>query len=339
MNYELIADSGSTKTDWALLCDGRLVTTAHTAGLNPFQMSGAEIEAELRSALLPALAAALDAQASPASPSPAPVSSAPASSASPSSAPASSGSASPSMPRVAYAAAMRRPSPPVQPSPSVLPALSVRFYGAGCTPEKQPVVERALRAALPAIDTCEVASDMLGAARAVCGDRPGICCILGTGSNSCAYDGRRIVKNVPPLGFILGDEGSGAVMGRTLVADVLKGLMPQHIRDRFFEKYRLTQADIIERVYRQPKPNTFLASFMPFIEENIGEPAVAALVADAFRAFLSRNVMQYDGWRSLPIGFVGSVACIYRQQLEAAMKECGMTLGRIVRRPLDALCG
>lgn len=291
MNYEIIADSGSTKTDWAVLRDGHLIATARTAGLNPFQMSGSEIEAELSAHLLPALPAEVT---------------------------------------------NKQDSPAPHPATAAM-QVELHFYGAGCTPEKQPVVERALRAVLSAITLCEVASDMLGAARAVCGDKPGIACILGTGSNSCAYDGHDIVKNVPALGFILGDEGSGAVMGKTLVADVLKSQLPKHVCDRFFSKYRLTQADIIDRVYRQPKPNTFLASFVPFLEENIAEPAIERLVKDSFRAFIRRNVMQYDGYSRLPIGFVGSIAAVYRRQLEAVATEEGITLGRIIKAPLDAL--
>lgn len=291
MNYEIIADSGSTKTDWAVLRDGRLIATARTAGLNPFQMSGAEIEAELSAHLLPALPAEVT----------------------------------------------NKQAPPAPPHSEEGNTVGLHFYGAGCTPEKQPVVEHALRTVLPSIGHCEVASDMLGAARAVCGAKPGIACILGTGSNSCAYDGHDIVKNVPALGFILGDEGSGAVMGKTLVADVLKSQLPKHVCDRFFSKYHLTQADIIDRVYRQPKPNTFLASFVPFLEENIAEPAIERLVKDSFRAFIRRNVMQYDGYDRLPIGFVGSIAAVYRPQLEAVAAEEGITLGRIIKAPLDAL--
>lgn len=113
-----------------------------------------------------------------------------------------------------------------------------------------------LRANLTINGECEVASDMLGAARGICGHKPGIACILGTGSNSCSYDGKNLVKNVSPLGFILGDEGSGAVLGKLLVGDVLKNQMPETITKRFFEKYKLTSAEIIDRVYRQPKPNT-----------------------------------------------------------------------------------
>ena len=271
----LLADSGSTKTDWGLVENGKLVKRLRTSGMNPFQMSEEAITEEIKTHLVPELpGTVLD---------------------------------------------------------------EVHFYGAGCTKEKQPIVERALRANLTINGECEVASDMLGAARGICGHKPGIACILGTGSNSCSYDGQNLVKNVSPLGFILGDEGSGAVLGKLLVGDVLKNQMPEAITKRFFEKYKLTSAEIIDRVYRQPKPNTFLASFVPFLEENIDEPKIYNLVKESFRSFLRRNVMQYDGWQTLPIGFNGSIAKIYKKPLLEALEEEGMHLGRIIQAPMEAM--
>lgn len=271
----LLADSGSTKTEWGLVENGKLVKRLRTSGMNPFQMSEEAITEEIKTHLVPELpGTVLD---------------------------------------------------------------EVHFYGAGCTKEKQPIVERALRANLTINGECEVASDMLGAARGICGHKPGIACILGTGSNSCSYDGKNLVKNVSPLGFILGDEGSGAVLGKLLVGDVLKNQMPEAITKRFFEKYKLTSAEIIDRVYRQPKPNTFLASFVPFLEENIDEPKIYNLVKESFRSFLRRNVMQYDGWQTLPIGFNGSIAKIYKKPLLEALEEEGMHLGRIIQAPMEAM--
>ena len=271
----LLADSGSTKTDWGLVENGKLVKRLRTSGMNPFQMSEEAITEEIKTHLVPELpGTVLD---------------------------------------------------------------EVHFYGAGCTKEKQPIVERALRANLTINGECEVASDMLGAARGICGHKPGIACILGTGSNSCSYDGKNLVKNVSPLGFILGDEGSGAVLGKLLVGDVLKNQTPEAITKRFFEKYKLTSAEIIDRVYRQPKPNTFLASFVPFLEENIDEPKIYNLVKESFRSFLRRNVMQYDGWQTLPIGFNGSIAKIYKKPLLEALEEEGMHLGRIIQAPMEAM--
>ena len=274
MTYTLLADSGSTKTDWALITDGTVAARIRTKGMNPFQMSEDEIANEVETALLPQLQSACGI-----------------------------GTAS-------------------SKQDDACTLSNLHFYGAGCTPEKIPVVERALRRHLHV---------------ALCGDQPGIACILGTGSNSCAYDGKKIVKNVPALGFILGDEGSGAVLGKTLVADILKNQLPQTIIQRFNDKYHLTAADIIDRVYRQPKPNTFLASFVPFLQENLSEPAIYSLVKEGFRRFLCRNVKQYDGWNQLPIGFNGSIALIYRQPLEEVMREEGMKVGKIIQAPIDGL--
>ncbi len=275
MKYILLADSGSTKTHWCLMADGKPVNDVRTKGLNPFQMNGEEIALTLQQELLPAL-----------------------------------------------------PTAEVD---------CVYFYGAGCTPEKQPLVADALRSVLTISGVCEVHSDMLAAARAICGHAPGIACILGTGSNSCAFDGQKITMNVPALGFILGDEGSGAVLGRTLVGNVLKRQLPAAVCERFLSQYATTQADIIERVYRQPQPNKYLASFAPFLKENIGVPEVEAMVKEGFRAFLHRNVAQYPDYLSLPIGFNGGIATTFEEQLMAVLAEENMHLGRIIQEPMQGL--
>lgn len=127
------------------------------------------------------------------------------------------------------------------------------------------------------------------------------------------------------------------MLGKLLVGDVLKNQLSKPICDRFFEKFKLTPAEIIDHVYRQPKPNTFLASFVPFLEENLGEPEIYRLVKESFRSFLRRNVMQYDGWQTLPIGFNGKIAKFYKQPLVDALNEEGMHLGRIIQAPMDAL--
>ena len=224
---------------------------------------------------------------------------------------------------------------------NLLPALeglvvtSVSFYGAGCAfPEKNEVVRRAINRYLPV--PVEVGSDLLAAARALCGDEAGIACILGTGSNSCLYDGKGIVRNISPLGFILGDEGSGAVLGKLLVGDVLKNQLPEVLKDAFFAEFGLTPAVIMEKVYKQPFPNRFLASLSPFLIRHIEEPAISGLVNDSFRKFFTRNVMQYD-YRSYPVHLLGSVAWYYREQLEAVAGELGIRLGAIVQSPLAGL--
>ena len=185
---------------------------------------------------------------------------------------------------------------------------AVYFYGAGCAfTEKNEIIRRSVTRYLPV--PVEVGSDLLAAARALCGDSPGIACILGTGSNSCLYDGKGIVKSISPLGFVLGDEGSGAV---------------------------LTPAIIMEKVYKGPFPNRFLASLSPFLLRHMEEPAIRDLVSNSFRAFFARNVMQYDYWEH-PVYLTGSIAWYYQDILKDVAREFELRLGTIVQSPVQGL--
>jgi N-acetylglucosamine kinase-like BadF-type ATPase len=212
----------------------------------------------------------------------------------------------------------------------------VRFYGAGCSfPDKKLIVSQAL-VRFFGNATISVYNDLLGVARAIFQHEPGIACILGTGSNSCYYDGKEIVQNVSPLGYVLGDEGSGAVLGKLFVADCLKNQMPEWIRDKFLDEYELTPAIILDKVYKQPFPNRFLAKFTPFILEHLEEPAIFNLVYDTFDAFLVRNVAQYP-LDDLKVGFVGSIAHYFRDTLEIVASERGIEIAEIVQNPMDGL--
>lgn len=272
----LIADSGSTKTDWCVVEQGTLLRRIGTRGTNPYFQSEEEIADEIATALLPRLEG-------------------------------------------------HKPD-------------NVHFYGAGCAfPDKTAMVCRAITRHLGLTEErVEVSTDMLAAARGLCGHTAGIACIMGTGSNSCYYDGRQIVANVSPLGFILGDEGSGACLGKLLVGDILKNQMPPALKEEFLSHYGLTPADIIDRVYRQPFPNRFLAGLSPFLARHLDEPCVHALVLDSFKAFLRRNVMQYD-YRRHEAHFIGSIAFHYRQVLEEAARETGVRIGTIVQSPMEGL--
>jgi N-acetylglucosamine kinase-like BadF-type ATPase len=272
----LLADSGSTKTDWCVVTDGTATLQIATKGTNPFFQTEEEIAHEIKTALLPAL------------------------------------------PTTTFD--------------------EVHFYGAGCAfPDKIEILHRTLTSLLTVTGYVEVRSDVVAAARALCGHQAGIACILGTGSNSCYYDGKEVVDNVSPLGYILGDEGSGAYLGKRLVGDILKNQTTPELKEAFLTQFELTAADIIERVYRRPFPNRFLASFAPFIIQHINEPSMHALALDAFRQFFRRNVMQYD-YRKHPVGFVGSVAYYYREVIEEAAREVeGITIGRIIKSPMEGL--
>lgn len=276
MEYNLIADAGSTKIDWALTdLQGGEVTHFTTRGLNALLATADQTESLMKeaSSLLP-------------------------------------GTASPT---------------------------AIWYYGAGCaTPEICDRMRSAIRAILKA-DEISISSDLLGAARSLLGHERGIACILGTGSNSCLYDGTNIIRNIPSLGFILGDEGGGASLGKRLIADAFKGLLPSAITDRLLEKYNLTLADILDKVYRNPAPNKFLASFVPFLRDHLRNPYVYSLVYTEFQNFLTRNVTHYQGAHSLPISFTGSIAFHFADVLKDAADSLGLTVGTITPQPLEGL--
>ncbi len=215
---------------------------------------------------------------------------------------------------------------------------AVYFYGAGCiSAEVCGNVARAIKANLQNAETVEVYSDLLAAARALCGHNPGIACIMGTGSNSCFYDGKGIAANVSPLGFILGDEGSGAVLGKLFLGDVLKNQLPAEVTAEFLKEYELDLLTIIRRVYREPQANRFLASVTPFISKRLDVPEIKAMVLGAFTAFFRRNIMQYPGYDKHKVNFVGSIAHYFRPVLEEAAAATGCTIGTILRSPMDGL--
>lgn len=214
--------------------------------------------------------------------------------------------------------------------------LSVFFYGAGCAfDDKKLIVKNALHSYFNNA-LIEIESDLLGAARGLLGSRKGIACILGTGSNSCFYDGTQITHNISPLGFILGDEGSGAVLVKQFIADCLKNQVPGDLSSLFMEKYELTPAYILENVYKKPFPNRFLAQFSPFLSENIAHPDVYKLVFNAFVAFFERNVKQYDH-ENIETSFTGSIAYHFRKVLEQAAQHCGVRIGEITQEPMQGL--
>lgn len=276
----LIADSGSTKTDWCLCMDNSSEIIIQTQGINPYHQTEEAIELVLAEELLPHLHSNVKSNS--------------------------------------------------EDNPRVI------FYGAGCANEAAcNRVGAAIRKVL-SVNDIGIYSDLLGAARALCGHEEGIACVLGTGSNSCLYDGKEIIANVPPLGYILGDEGSSAVLGRRLVGDCLKNQLPESVRNEFLSEYGLTQELILERVYRQPLANRFLASLTPFLSKHREVPEVHALLVESFVDFFVRNVKQYRRpW--LPIHFVGSIANVFKAELKEAAESLGMELGCILKSPMEGL--
>lgn len=218
----------------------------------------------------------------------------------------------------------------------------VFFYGAGCTPEKKVFVQKALEMVFKKAQI-QVESDMVGAARGLLGHNAGVACILGTGSGSCYYNGENIEWNVPSLGYILGDEGSAAVLGKRLVGDLLKNQLGDDLKEAFFKEYETSMPDIFEKVYRQPFPNRFLAKLSKFCADHIEDKRIHDLVYDHFVQFIRRNLVQYFPMTNAQspitngIGFVGSIAYYYRPILEEAMKAEGLPLGTILQDPIEGL--
>ena len=182
----------------------------------------------------------------------------------------------------------------------------------------------------------EVQNDLVASARAACGHEPGIAVIMGTGSNSCYYDGEQIVQNVSPLGYILGDEGSGAVLGKRLVGDCLKNQLPQDICNAFLETFGLTPSTIIEKVYRQPQANRFLASLTPFLSAHREVPQIHELLVSSFTDFFHRNVMQYP-YQDTPVHFVGSIAWHFKEEVQEAAQLLGIHTGKFIQSPIGEL--
>lgn len=271
----LIADSGSTKTEWDL--DGLRIKTQ---GINPFHQDDDTIRAILCDELLPQL----------------------------------------------YSHC----------SVSEFSSLKVSFYGSGVRPELEEKIVRLLCEAFPEAKQIDAHSDLLGAAIALCGHSEGIACILGTGANSCLFDGQRIVKNTPPMGYVLGDEGSGAVLGIRFLNALYKDRLPHTILSDFEAYIGMNLAQVVDRVYRQPLANRWLASLSEFIHAHMGEPLIEALVVENFRDFLRYNVDPY-GRRDLPVSALGSIAYYYQSQFLEALKSEGYTVGKILRGPLDGL--
>lgn len=270
----LLADSGSTKTEWSLIEGNTQGRSVFTSGINPYFLNSDEIFSLLAGEL----------------------------------------------------GQMRDLGPGM-----------IWFYGTGCNSEhKNNVVRDALERYFKP-GSVIVGSDLLGAARSLCQRKPGIACIIGTGSNSCYYDGSKIVSNVAPLGYILGDEGGSAVLGRKLLAGVLKNQVSAEVMEKFYSSYAITRAEILENVYMKPFPNRFLGKFSKFISQNIGYPELRHIVDSSFDEFIERNINQYPEARLYPVNFTGSIAHHFRTCLVDRLSRHNLTTGKIVLSPMNDL--
>jgi glucosamine kinase len=270
----LIADSGSTKTEWKVIKDSQPGDSLFSGGINPYFLHQDDMVTLLKSEL----------------------------------------------PELAGESFEK-----------------VYFYGTGCNSEaKNNVVRGAIRHFCHT-DAIFIGSDLLGAARSLCQDDPGIACIMGTGSNSCYYDGKAIAANVSPLGYILGDEGGGAVIGRKLVSAVLKKQVPDNVIKMFFDTYKITPAEILEKVYMKPFPNRFLGQFAKFISANINIVELQNIIITSFDEFIIRNILQYPESAELPVHFTGSIAVHFRTFLENSLAKHNLRPGKITLSPMEDL--
>jgi N-acetylglucosamine kinase-like BadF-type ATPase len=213
----------------------------------------------------------------------------------------------------------------------------VFYYGAGCsTVQKCALVEDVLKDLFSRADF-EIHHDLLGAARALLGREDGIACILGTGSNSCLFNGREIVENITSLGYLFGDEGSGACLGKLFLTEYLRRRMPGNIREAFDSKYGYSLENILDSVYNKPFPNRFLSSFSHFIAGFRGDPWVDELVKRNFREFFREQVTQYTGFSSRKLATVGSVGYFYRELFEEVAGEYCLKVSKCIQSPIEGL--
>lgn len=270
---KVIAESSSTRTEWAL-CDGsKIVEHAFTTGLNPYFQTRREISHSIRLEL----------------------------------------------PDVFFKRRWDH----------------VYYYGAGCaTMEHNKTMESSIIAQFKT--PCTIESDIVGAARGLLVHKPGLACILGTGSNSCYYDGKEIVKNVRPLGFILGDEGSNANMGKNFVSDILKGLAPKDLVIKFYEKFQISENALIDEVYRGQLPSRALSKYAFFLHDHIDNEYVYKLVYDSLMLFFKRNIIAYD-YQNNPINFVGSTCVMFEDVLRKVAADFGASIDKIERYSMPGL--
>lgn len=210
------------------------------------------------------------------------------------------------------------------------------FFGAGIVGHMNERMRRIFQSVWPDV-RAEFYSDITAAGIALFGQELGIACILGTGSNSCEIEKGQLVAHVNAGGFILGDEGSGAWIGREMLRDYIKGLMPNPLSEMFNNDYDLSYANIVSHVYRESRPSFYLANLSMFAARHEDSPYIIDLVKRGFEEFLQRNVMRYPDHKDVPVGFVGSIAVQYESQLREVCASHGLKVAKILKAPIDSL--
>lgn len=271
---KLIADSGSTKTEWCLLIDNK-PRIFYTQGLSPYFLSDEQIESVLKIGVFTKV--------------------------------------------------------------KKTKVDEIHFYGTGCkSNENKKRVKKVIENVF-GINNITVDDDLTGAARSLCGNEKGVVCILGTGSNSCYFNGKSIMKNSPGLGFILGDEGSGAVLGKSLIQHYLYDLMDDDLRSRFDAKFVTTAPEILEAVYRKPMPNRYLASFAIFLAENRGHYMIENIIADGLNSFFFTHLIRYEESFQYPMHFTGGIAYGFKDVVISLCRDYEFEIGNIYKTPMEGL--
>lgn len=271
----LIADSGSTKTQWVLLDGKKVVFDITTKGFNPYYYRKKDLEDDLENELFQFIEGH----------------------------------------RVE----------------------KVYFFGAGCSTDNNcALVKNALLSLIPDAEI-HVGHDLDGAALALLQDKEGIACILGTGSNSCMWDGRKVTGHVPSLGYLLGDEGSGTYIGKLMLQKILYGEAGQSLSDLFYREYDLDFERTLNEIYGKPNPNKFISSVSKFVGENIDDPVCEKVVRQAFEDFFDKQLSKYPGYQEKTVSFTGSVAYFYQPILRKVCEEKGITIGLIMKNPMVGL--
>ncbi|WP_353722907.1 N-acetylglucosamine kinase [Dyadobacter sp. 676] len=277
--YILIADSGSTKTDWVCIDpQAGHRQSRQSAGINPFYQTADEIIPVLLEQVVPGIEGEVG---------------------------------------------------------------EIHFYGAGCADERSGMpVTRALKHCFPSATSVEVASDMLGAARGLCGHEPGLACILGTGANNAFFDGDRIAHSIGSLGFWLGDEGSGSYLGKTLVVHYLQNELPPDLHKSFIKAYPgLDRLTVLDHAYKKPYPNRYFASYSAFIAQHRDHEFIQELVRNAFGLFVKKYILKHTNATQYPVHFTGSIAYYYQDILRPVLESNGLQTGRILKSPIEGLIG
>jgi N-acetylglucosamine kinase-like BadF-type ATPase len=270
----LIADSGSTKTDWRLVKKGCKTLSFETIGFNPYFIDSNEVINELNNSELVAIKNKVS---------------------------------------------------------------QVFFYAAGCSSEKNKNIINTPLSIFFENAIVEVEHDMLAAARATCFNERGMVAILGTGSNSCLYDGKKIIENVPALGFILGDYGSGADIGKTFLKSYLNNELPKDIEEAFNKQFNYTTSQILGKIYNKPLPNRFLASFSLFVFQHITNPFINKMVESRFNLFFEKNICKYQNYKNQELHFIGSVAFIYQDIIKKIATNHQLKINQIIKKPIEKL--